>query len=81
MRGFVLAGILIGGLATADAAVACSPQTIRQAILQLLSDPLERKAMARCGRQLIDARGPDRLVTALEVMLHPSRLVHFSEAA
>lgn len=59
-----------------------SANTIRQAILTLLSDPLERQAMARCGRQLIDGRGPDRLVTALEVMLHPSRTVgDFAEAA
>jgi spore coat polysaccharide biosynthesis predicted glycosyltransferase SpsG len=57
--------------------------TIRQAIQNLLSDPLERQAMMRCGRQLIDARGPDRLVTALEVLLHPSRFaeVDFLEAA
>jgi spore coat polysaccharide biosynthesis predicted glycosyltransferase SpsG len=58
-----------------------SPQTIRQALANLLSDPLERQAMARCARQLIDGRGPDRLVTALEVMLHPSRLVNLSAAA
>jgi hypothetical protein len=37
--------------------------------------------MARCGRQLIDGRGPDRLVTALEVLLHPSRQVALSQAA
>jgi spore coat polysaccharide biosynthesis predicted glycosyltransferase SpsG len=58
-----------------------SPATVRQAVQNLLSDPLERQAMARCARKLIDGRGPDRLVTALEVMLHPSRLVDFSEAA
>jgi spore coat polysaccharide biosynthesis predicted glycosyltransferase SpsG len=58
-----------------------SASTIRQAVQNLLSDPLERQAMARCARKLIDGRGPDRLVTALEVMLHPSRLVDFSEAA
>lgn len=58
-----------------------SAGTIRQAIQNLLADPLERQAMARCGRQLIDGRGPDRLVTALEIMLHPSRQVDFSEAA
>jgi spore coat polysaccharide biosynthesis predicted glycosyltransferase SpsG len=52
-----------------------TPATVRQAVQNLLSDPLERQAMARCGRKLIDGRGPDRLVTALEVMLHPSRLV------
>jgi spore coat polysaccharide biosynthesis predicted glycosyltransferase SpsG len=59
-----------------------SPQTIRQAVQNILNDPLERQAMARCARKLIDGRGPDRLVTALEVMLHPSRAMDFiSEAA
>jgi spore coat polysaccharide biosynthesis predicted glycosyltransferase SpsG len=58
-----------------------SPQTIRQTVQDLLGDPHERQAMARCGRQLIDGRGQDRLVTALEVLLHPSRQVSFSEAA
>ena len=52
-----------------------SATTLRQAVADLLSDPLERQAMARCGRQLIDGRGPDRLVTALEVLLHPSRQI------
>jgi hypothetical protein len=27
--------------------------------------------MARCGRKLIDGRGPDRLVNAMEIMLNP----------
>ncbi|HYT94113.1 MAG TPA: nucleotide disphospho-sugar-binding domain-containing protein [Gemmataceae bacterium] len=58
-----------------------SPATVRQAVQNLLNDPLERQAMARCARKLIDGRGPDRLVTALEVMLHPSRMMDFSEAA
>jgi spore coat polysaccharide biosynthesis predicted glycosyltransferase SpsG len=58
-----------------------SAQTIRQAVQDLLTDALERQAMARCGRQLIDGRGPDRLVTALEVLLHPSRRVQLSNAA
>ncbi len=59
-----------------------SAQTIRQAIQNMVGDPLERQAMSRCGRQLIDGRGPDRLVTAMEVMLHPSREIDFaSEAA
>jgi spore coat polysaccharide biosynthesis predicted glycosyltransferase SpsG len=59
-----------------------SAQTIRQAVQELLTDPLERQAMARCGRKLIDGRGPDRLVTALEVLLHPSRqLQQMREAA
>jgi spore coat polysaccharide biosynthesis predicted glycosyltransferase SpsG len=58
-----------------------SPQTVRTAVHNLVSDPLERQAMARCGRQLIDGRGPDRLVTALEILLHPSRKVAVSAAA
>jgi len=58
-----------------------TPAAIRQAVQNLLMDPVERQAMARCGRQLIDGRGPDRLVTALEVMLHPSRLVDMADAA
>jgi spore coat polysaccharide biosynthesis predicted glycosyltransferase SpsG len=58
-----------------------SAQTIRTAVQNLLGDTLERQAMARCGRQLIDGRGPDRLVTALEVLLHPSRQVALSQAA
>lgn len=58
-----------------------SPTTIRQAVQNLLSDPLERQAMSRCGRKLIDGRGPDRLVTALEVLLHPARPVELPQAA
>jgi spore coat polysaccharide biosynthesis predicted glycosyltransferase SpsG len=58
-----------------------SPATVRQAVQDLLSDPLERQSMARCGRKLIDGRGPDRLVTALEVLLHPSRYIQAEAAA
>jgi hypothetical protein len=58
-----------------------SAQTIRQAVGDLLDDPQQRQAMARCGRKLIDGRGPDRLVTALEVLLHPSRQIQIAEAA
>jgi spore coat polysaccharide biosynthesis predicted glycosyltransferase SpsG len=59
-----------------------SPQTIRQAVQNIISDPLERQAMSRCGRKLIDGRGPDRLVTALEVLLHhPGRLERLAQAA
>ncbi|MCS6975615.1 MAG: polysaccharide biosynthesis protein [Gemmatales bacterium] len=57
---------------------------ILQAVQTLAGDPLERRAMARSGRNLIDGRGPDRIVTAIEVMLHPSRQIgHYdwSEAA
>jgi spore coat polysaccharide biosynthesis predicted glycosyltransferase SpsG len=55
--------------------------TIRQAIQDLLADPLERQAMTRCARKLIDGRGPDRLVTALEILLHPSRSIDVRQAA
>jgi spore coat polysaccharide biosynthesis predicted glycosyltransferase SpsG len=58
-----------------------SAGTIRQAVQELLDDPVERQAMSRCGRQLIDGRGPDRLVTALEVMLHPARRIMVGQAA
>jgi spore coat polysaccharide biosynthesis predicted glycosyltransferase SpsG len=58
-----------------------SPQTIRLAVQNLLSDPLERQAMARCGRKLIDGRGPDRLVTALEILLSPQRQVQVAREA
>jgi spore coat polysaccharide biosynthesis predicted glycosyltransferase SpsG len=58
-----------------------SAQTIRHAVHNLLSDNLERQAMARCGRQLIDGRGPDRLVTALEVLLHANRQPTLAAAA
>jgi spore coat polysaccharide biosynthesis predicted glycosyltransferase SpsG len=42
---------------------------LRQAVQQILSDPRERAGMSRAGRKLIDGRGPDRLVNAIEVML------------
>ena len=50
-----------------------SAQTIRQGIQNIITDALERKSMARCGRKLIDGRGPDRLVTAMEILLSPQR--------
>ena len=56
-----------------------SAALLRQGIYQLLSDPFDRQAMARCGRKLIDGRGPDRLVTALEVLLHSPQRLGFSE--
>jgi spore coat polysaccharide biosynthesis predicted glycosyltransferase SpsG len=58
-----------------------SAGTLRQALQNLVSDNLERQAMARIGRKLIDARGPDRLVTAIEILLHSARRTEVSEAA
>ncbi|QVL31171.1 polysaccharide biosynthesis protein [Telmatocola sphagniphila] len=43
---------------------------LRDAGNALLDDPLERAGMSRCGRNLIDGRGLDRMVAALEIMLH-----------
>jgi spore coat polysaccharide biosynthesis predicted glycosyltransferase SpsG len=54
---------------------------VRMAAENIMKDPAERRQMARAGRLLIDGRGPDRLVTALEIMLHPSRLIDIREAA
>lgn len=54
---------------------------LRQAIQELLSDQRERAGMSRCGRKLIDGRGPDRLVNALEVLLHPSQAGEMRVAA
>jgi spore coat polysaccharide biosynthesis predicted glycosyltransferase SpsG len=54
---------------------------LRQAVQEILADPMERQTMARCGRKFIDGRGPDRLVTALEIMLQPYRLAAMGEAA
>lgn len=58
-----------------------SAQTIRTAVQTLLADPLERQSMARCGRKLIDGRGPDRLVNALEIMLAGGRAAAAKAAA
>jgi spore coat polysaccharide biosynthesis predicted glycosyltransferase SpsG len=58
-----------------------SVQTIRQGVQDLLSDQAERQAMSRAGRRLIDGRGPDRLVTALEVLLHNKKQPELKLAA
>ena len=46
-----------------------SAGTIRAAVSSILGEPQERQLMSRAGRKLIDGRGPDRLVTALEIVL------------
>ena len=58
-----------------------TPAALQQGVESLLTDTMERQGMARCGRQLIDGRGPDRLVTALEVLLHPAQPVGLRLAA
>lgn len=42
---------------------------LRTAVQNLLSNPHDRANMSRRGRKLIDGRGNDRLVNAMEVML------------
>src|SRR5262249_40185885 len=46
-----------------------NPAALRTAVTNVLEDPLERVLMARAGRKLIDGRGSDRVVTALELLL------------
>ncbi|HZZ80440.1 MAG TPA: polysaccharide biosynthesis protein [Gemmataceae bacterium] len=58
-----------------------SAQTIRQGVHNIITDPLERKSMARCGRKLIDGRGPDRLVNAMEILLSPMTQAEALQAA
>jgi spore coat polysaccharide biosynthesis predicted glycosyltransferase SpsG len=58
-----------------------SVQSVRQAVVGLLSDNMERQCLARAGRKLIDGRGPDRLVTALEVLLARERAIPLADAA
>ena len=50
-----------------------SAQALRQGVQNMLADQIERQAMARAGRRLIDGRGPDRLVMGVEIMLHRGR--------
>ncbi|VTR96632.1 PseG/SpsG family protein [Tuwongella immobilis] len=59
------------GAATYLGEAAHVPATaLRHSVQLLLSDPLERFGMSRCARQLIDGRGPDRLVNGIEILLH-----------
>lgn len=54
---------------------AVNNMVLRDAIGNLLDDQLERIGMSRCARYLIDGRGPDRIVNALEIMVRASREV------
>jgi spore coat polysaccharide biosynthesis predicted glycosyltransferase SpsG len=47
---------------------------LKEAVDLLLDDEMERKGMTRCARNLVDGRGPDRIVNGMEILLHaPSR--------
>src|SRR5215467_1781779 len=51
-----------------------SAEQLKEAVDALLDDPMERKGMTRCARNLFDGRGPDRIVNGMEIMLHaPAR--------
>ena len=50
-----------------------SPADIADAAVNVLDDSFERKAMSRSGRLLIDGRGGDRIVVAVEILLRRSR--------
>jgi spore coat polysaccharide biosynthesis predicted glycosyltransferase SpsG len=60
---------------------AVTNMNLRDAIANLLDDQLERMGMSRCGRQLIDGRGPDRIVNALEIMVRPQTFVEDTRLA
>ncbi|MFO0806483.1 MAG: polysaccharide biosynthesis protein [Gemmataceae bacterium] len=49
-------------------------ESLKEAVESMLEDPMERKGMTRCARNLLDGRGPDRIVNGMEILLHaPSR--------
>jgi spore coat polysaccharide biosynthesis predicted glycosyltransferase SpsG len=52
------------------------PAQLCRAAESILSDRFERRVMSRAGRMLIDGRGPDRLVTATEILLRRTRRAH-----
>ena len=53
---------------------------LAEAVAVVLGDPTERLGMSRCGRNLIDGRGGDRIVNGLEIVLHSPRLKRMAEA-
>lgn len=54
---------------------------LKDAVDLLLDDPMERKGMTRCARNLVDGRGPDRIVNGLEIMLHAPARKRAAQAA
>ncbi len=49
-------------------------EQLHEAVNLVLDDPMERLGMSRCGRNLIDGRGGDRIVNGLEIVLHAPAL-------
>jgi spore coat polysaccharide biosynthesis predicted glycosyltransferase SpsG len=60
---------------------ASAPERVARAVVEILADNFERKAMSRSGRMLIDGRGGDRLVTATEILLRRARRAKSMPAA
>jgi UDP-2,4-diacetamido-2,4,6-trideoxy-beta-L-altropyranose hydrolase len=58
-----------------------APERVARAVVEILGDNFERKAMSRSGRMLIDGRGGDRLVTATEILLRRARVAKSMPAA
>ncbi len=59
------------GVATfLGAAEDVSFDSLYETVNLVLDDPMERLGMSRCGRNLIDGRGGDRIVNGLEIVLH-----------
>ena len=59
-------------------------EDLHEAVNVLLDDPMERLGMNRCGRNLIDGRGGDRIVNGLEIVLHTPQqqdILQFRRAA
>ena len=52
------------------AAAAVTFDALHEAVNIVLDDRMERLGMSRCGRNLIDGRGGDRVVNGMEIMLH-----------
>jgi spore coat polysaccharide biosynthesis predicted glycosyltransferase SpsG len=63
----------IGAASYLGDAASVSAGVLRNAVNGLLSDSIERGCMMRSGRKHIDARGPDRLVNGIEIMMQQSR--------
>lgn len=54
---------------------------LKDAVDLMLDDPMERKGMTRCARNLLDGRGPDRIVNGMEIMLHAPARKRAAQAA
>lgn len=63
----------IGAASYLGDAASVTAGVLRNSVNGLLSDSIERGCMMRWGRKTVDARGPDRLVNGIEIMMQRSR--------